>query len=62
VLHAVSLLVTYAYLQMLLIVNAGRSGGSLTLTTDCLTTEDTLPYIPHVTTRTADKVHILLYF
>jgi len=29
---------------------------------DCLTEEGALPYIPHVTTRTTDKVHRLLLF
>ena len=29
---------------------------------DCLTKEGTMLYIPYVTTRTADKVHKLLYF
>ena len=37
-----------------MLVNAGRD--------DCVTDEGALPYIPHVTTRTADKVHKLLYF
>jgi len=29
---------------------------------ECLTKKGTLPYIPHITTRIADKVHRLLYF
>jgi len=48
-------LATCAYLQLLMLVSAGSWD-------DCLTKEGTVPYIPHVTTRTADKVHRLLYF
>jgi len=38
-----------------MLVNAGRRD-------DCLTKEGTLPYILHVTKRTADKLHRILYF